>query len=95
MNIPCAGKFWTTDNPVARLFRPRVSQTVRVERTADGEPAGVLVYDNVLSERMRENGLAVPAVSAVLMVCFVATGVLSLVITAESTGGAGCIRYGS
>lgn len=41
---------------------------MRVERTKEGEPTGVFVYDNILSEKMRENGLPVPAVSAILMV---------------------------
>lgn len=65
------GQMWTTDNAVARLFRPRVSQTLRVERNANGEPVSLMVYDHVLSEKMRENGLPVPAVSACLLVCYI------------------------
>lgn len=57
---------WRTANPVPRLFRPRPSQTVRIERDAQGEPVAVFVFDPVISDLMRENGRPVPAVSATL-----------------------------
>ena len=58
---------WRTDNPIPRLFRPRPSQTVRIERDAQGQPTAVLVFDPVLSDQMREGGLPVPAVAAHLL----------------------------
>eukprot|EP01134_Creolimax_fragrantissima_P001062 CFRG1062T1 len=58
------GSILTTSNSMARLFRPRPGQRVRIELGVDGGAECVEIYDTGFSPRMKQKGHTVPVVRA-------------------------------